>query len=179
MEARNARLIKMKQKTNFLSAILIVLIAAFFASIYLPPSLLGLGNTCPAVFGCHSGPDVIRISDLQQLRTGLDLYFRKCGIYPGGALAPGSDPRCAGVSRPRQLIGPMLGISRIPTDPQTGTAYSYCHTAGGASYVLQAKLQDTSNSALTNSLAVSPSGCVDTEGVVTCDRQTGEYCVSP
>lgn len=60
-----------------------------------------------------------------------------------------------------------------------GFVYAYCHTANGNSYVLQAKLEDASNSALVNSLAAPPAGCTNTVGTVTCDKSKGEYCVSP
>jgi hypothetical protein len=134
-------------------------------------------SAMPCPFSCHY--DARRISDLRQIQNALDRYFNKCGVYPGGVPKPSSDPRCAGVSRPSQLVGPLPDISNIPRDPITEVDYSYCFTADGASYALQANLQDTQYPALVQALAAPPAGCTDTVGAVTCDKSKGEYCVSP
>ena len=152
-------------------------------SVVIAGSLLLLAAKLPSIFAvrdnrCPHGCDAIRIADLSQIQTALDLFFKKCGIYPGGTPAPDSNPAC-GISQPSQLVGPLLGISKIPRDPSTGSNYFYCYIPGGASYALQTNLEDLQKSALAQSLAVSPAGCTNTSGAVTCDKSKGEYCVGP
>lgn len=136
--------------------------------------ILASSNPCPR--GCRW--EERRASDLRQIQYALDLYFKKCGVFPGGALRPDSDSACVSISRPSQLSGKAFYNDPIPKDPVTGADYSYCHTVGGASYALQANLipQDP---ALINSLSAPPAGCTDTVGTVTCDKSKGEYCVGP
>jgi hypothetical protein len=137
--------------------------------------MVGFASPCPR--GCRL--DGRRVSDLRQIQNALTIYFDECGVYPGGAPKTGSNPLCQGISKPSQLAGALLNVSDIPKDPVTGVDYSYCYTAGGASYVMQASLEDNSNPALANSLATPPAGCTSTAGAVTCDKTKGQYCVSP
>ncbi len=146
--------------------------AAIFGLLSL--SFFLFGASCPR--GCNW--DARRISDIRQIQNALERYFNNCGVYPGGAPKAGSDPKCAGISRPSQLVGLLRDISNIPRDPTTEADYSYCYTAGGASYALQANLEDVSNAALRPALATPPAGCTNTVGAVTCDKAKGEYCVS-
>lgn len=153
---------------------LIAILAAIFVSAIIA---VGLNGSCPR--GCR--PDMRRVSDLRQIQIALEYYARLCGVYPGGAPKPGSDPSCASVTTPAQLTPRFLNrdLSYIPKDDPTGADYSYCYTMNGASYLLQAKLIYSSNRALTNSLAAPPANCTNTVGTVTCDKSKGEYCVGP
>jgi len=123
--------------------------------------------------------DAKRISDLIRIQSELQGYFSKCGVYPGGVAKPDADPRCASVTRPSELAGPLLGFPDIPRDQMTETDYSYCYGAGGDSYALQANLEDHQNPALTQALPAPPAGCTNTVGIVTCDKAKGEFCVGP
>ena len=151
------------------------ILAAVVALVLLGLGYVLLGGLC--MYGCNW--DLRRISNLRQIQEDLSVYFNKCGVYPGGAPKPGSDPKCLGIAKPAGLGEPLINIPNIPKDPVTGTDYAYCYAPKGASYVLQAKLEDIPNSALTDSLAALPAGCTNTEGTVTCDKSKGEYCVSP
>src|SRR3989344_5793997 len=82
--------------------------------------------------------DAARISDVQVLQNAIDLYYKKCGYYPGPA-NPG--PRCGPFvaintrgELVKVLLGSNLGLSRIPTDPKTVDTYLYSTNAAGTSY---------------------------------------------
>ncbi len=82
----------------------------------------------------RQGRDARRIQDVRQVQTGLELYFVKHGNYPAtkewSLLAA-------------ELKGDGLGISNIPNDPSTGKTYVY--VSDGATYVIQATLEDPNN----------------------------------
>lgn len=60
-----------------------------------------------------SGRDALRKSDLEQMRSALEIYKSENGVYPTGTAA------C-------QLVLPTGYINRIPTDPKQPT-YQYCY----------------------------------------------------
>ncbi len=67
--------------------------------------------------------DTRRISDMKQLKAGMDLYYSNGGGYPDSALwVIGSTLNCAGAT-----------IVQVPKDPST--LYSYTYTTGGTSSV--------------------------------------------
>src|ERR1700685_3626124 len=69
-------MIKTERKGFTLIEILIVVaIIAILASIV----LVGLGPTQ------ESGRDARRLSDLHEVQNGLELFYNKCGFYPGSA----------------------------------------------------------------------------------------------
>jgi prepilin-type N-terminal cleavage/methylation domain-containing protein len=134
-----------RQKGFTLIEILIVVaIIAILASVV----LVGLGPTQQA------GRDARRLSDLRETQNALELYFNKCGYYPGLA-EPGACGNYAAVaswngtapSLSTSLIGSTIGVNSIPNDPSSGHTYFYGATAGGASYVLAAVLENPGNSA--------------------------------
>jgi hypothetical protein len=160
----------------FGGTIALALVITLTGSIFLSIALVGIGG-----HHCGNSRDCKRILDLDQIKNSLQLYANKCGTYPGGVPGPNSDPRCTGVNRPSQLTGPLTGITAIPFDPTNAGEfiYSYCYMENGASYALQAQLEDPSRPELAHSLIASPSGCQNTVGTVTCDKAKGEYCVGP
>jgi prepilin-type N-terminal cleavage/methylation domain-containing protein len=100
--------------------------------------------------------DTRRIMDLQQVKTGLELYFNKCGYYPGG---PQPNLPCMPFmpiftwqDLTAALTGSSLDIDRIPDDITVGVDYLYATDSAGRRYVLGATLEDPSNSALINSV---------------------------
>jgi hypothetical protein len=96
--------------------------------------------------------DAKRISDLQQVQNQLEMYFNKCGYYPGGVY-PG--PICAlwiynstWETMRAALVDSKLGVSSIPNDPSPGMSYFYGSEVGGKGYALGAALEDPTNPAL-------------------------------
>jgi hypothetical protein len=115
--------------------------------------------------------DAQRISDLKQIQSELNIYDDKCGYYPGVAATPHcgkyeTNNTWAGLSA--ALTGSSIGITSVPNDPTAGANYTFMVTNHGFGYVLGAKLEDPTNSALTQSLH----GLV---GGVDCDSPM--YCV--
>ncbi|MCW9054439.1 MAG: prepilin-type N-terminal cleavage/methylation domain-containing protein [Candidatus Pacebacteria bacterium] len=78
--------------------------------------------------------DARRISDVKQLQLALELYFDSNANYPTSTAS---------------LVSTY--IAAIPTDPQSGSAYSYAALGSGStcsSYHLGATLENTSHTAL-------------------------------
>ncbi len=153
---------------TLIEMLIVVAIIAILASII----IVGLG---PAQ---QSGRDARRISDLQSIQNGLELYYQKCGFYPGGAnCTKGSNSTDNYASMKQALIGSSIGINAIPQDPSYPARQYYYGTdpAGDeSSYVLGAQLENVNNSVFTTYTPppFSPSGfdCTATS--------TGNYCVS-
>lgn len=116
----------------------------------------------------RKGRDARRISDTKQIQLALEMYYdSNSSEYPDALSSLATSY-----------------ISVVPTDPQTGSAYSYdnltsagaaCTVSGGvcASYVLGATLEDTTNSALNSDID-------GTVGSVNCaDSTNAMYCVQP
>jgi hypothetical protein len=134
------------------------------------PSLLLPASSVTAI----ASRDAQRVSDLAQLQADIQLYYNKCGYFPGVA-QPGSvcGPFAANNSYFRlsaALAGSGLGIANMPNDPSPGRNYFYSTNAAGSSYTLGAQLEDVSNSLLQQSLDASSNG-------LNCRRSTGVYCV--
>ncbi len=127
---------------TLIEMLIVVAIVAILSSVV----LVGLGPTR------RLGRDSRRISDLRQVQNGLELYFNKCGYYPGTAQASSPCGSFSAISTwenlASSLVGSNLGISNVPDDPTAGSHYFYGATAGGASYVLGARLEDAGNSGL-------------------------------
>ncbi len=131
-----------KKGFTLIEILIVVAIITVLASFV----LIGLGPTQRA------GRDARRIADLRQVQTGLELYFSKCGYYPGNTQA--NSPCAARSGNPADwtalsdaLKGSGLGITNVPNDPKAGANYSYGST-DGSGYVLAATLEDANNSAL-------------------------------
>jgi general secretion pathway protein G len=88
-----------------------------------------------------SGRDALRKSDLEQMRSALEVFKSENGVYPTGTAA------C-------QLALPTGYINKIPTDPKLPT-YKYCYVwdANPLNYTLCAHLENgdaTDNCGATN-----------------------------
>ena len=121
--------------------LIVVAIIATLASV----ALVGLGPVQ------RNGRDTRRVSDLRQVQNGVELYYAKCGYYPGAAQS-GSD--CTGFSVASSwsglsaaLTGSSLGISKVPNDPRAGDSYEY-GSGSGSSYVLGATLENAGSAQL-------------------------------
>ncbi|MBI4085371.1 MAG: type II secretion system protein [Candidatus Liptonbacteria bacterium] len=152
----------MKKGFTLIEILIVVAIIAVLASIV----LIGFG---PAQ---RQGRDARRISDLRQSQNALELYYSKCGYYPGTAQATYPCGARASVNTwsgvQAALTGSNIGVSQIPNDLSGGATYYYGTDGNGTSYVIGATLEDQNNPALQNSYKTSEYG-------VTC---TGaNYCI--
>jgi prepilin-type N-terminal cleavage/methylation domain-containing protein len=166
----------MQKKTQrgftLIEILIVVAIIAILASVV----LVGLGPTQ------QQGRDARRISDLRETQTALELYFNKCGFYPGGAnCAAASDDTWATMSSAITDQKTNIGISQIPTDPtNSGThVYYYGQESGGTSYVIGAVLENSNNSVFNGyQPPVLPVGGTLPTGLKSCTEVDNEYCLS-
>lgn len=109
-----------------------------------------------------SARDTTRIGDLKNIQNYLELYYNKCGYYPGtidpttGDCVAG-DPPASWTDFVTQMNAG--GISdQFPSDPGAPTRqFCYGVSADGNSYALGAVLEQ-GNSALTNNNGTLPTG---------------------
>ena len=98
------------------------------------------------------GRDARRLSDLRQIQVVLELYFNKCGFYPGGFDCTDTivQPNWTGLRD--ALTNAGLGVTKLPSDPLNNSTYYYRYGASPSSrptnYVLGAQLEDANNPAL-------------------------------
>ncbi|MDR3582450.1 MAG: type II secretion system protein [Candidatus Pacebacteria bacterium] len=163
--------IKKEKGFTLIEILIVVAIIAVLASIV----IVGVG---PAQ---QSGRDARRISDLQNVRNGLQLYYSKCGFYPGATsgstLCPAQTNSYAGMTT--ALTGSNLGISSIPVDPSSNRNYYYAASADGSSYTLGAVLENPNNSVFNGYTA--PTAVIPTSipgGTCAYTTTQPNYCVS-
>ena len=127
---------------TLIEILIVVAIIAVLASAV----LIGLGPIQ------RQGRDARRISDLRQVQNALELYYGKCGYYPGTTQATSPCGAFSAISAwtdvTTALVGSVLGVAQIPNDPTAGTNYFYGTSGTGNSYVLGATLEDANNPAL-------------------------------
>jgi prepilin-type N-terminal cleavage/methylation domain-containing protein len=153
---------------TLIEILIVVAIIAILASIV----LVGLGPTQ------QSGRDARRLSDLHEIQNGLELFYNKCGYYPGSLNAgacsnvlatAGSYPASAGASTYGGVAASItagsagLGLSTMPNDPTGGATYRYTVNGSPATqYILGTTLENGNNSVFTSYTApvnfTSPSG---------------------
>lgn len=121
-----------------------ILVVVAIISVLLGSVLVGLG---PAQ---RQGRDTRRISDLRQTQNALELYYSKCGFYPGTANCAATTIPTTWADLTTALVGSGLGVSQIPNDPNTSANYKYGST-NGSSYALAADLEQSTNPALQSS----------------------------
>jgi type II secretory pathway pseudopilin PulG len=116
-----------------------MLIAIAIIGILASIVLVGLGPVQ------RRGRDARRQSDLRGAQNALELYYNKCGHYPGGATCqPASNEDWD--SMVTAITGGSIGISKLPNDPSSGKTYFY--GSDGPAYVIGAELEDAGNPAL-------------------------------
>ena len=134
--------INKKEGFTLIEILIVVAIIAILASVV----LIGLGPTQ------QSGRDARRISDLREIQTGLELYYSKCGFYPGAANCAGGWVAATFGQMSAALTGSGIGVAVVPNDPTNGATYYYAAAAGdgtvvaGSTYVLSATLENSNNS---------------------------------
>ncbi|PIR89576.1 MAG: hypothetical protein COU07_01620 [Candidatus Harrisonbacteria bacterium CG10_big_fil_rev_8_21_14_0_10_40_38] len=82
----------------------------------------------------QAGRDARRIGDVRQVQSALELYFNKCGHYPGGAACiDAGNPTPGAYTDPNDwtvltsaITGASVGVSNLPKDPNsTDRNYQY------------------------------------------------------
>lgn len=171
-----------RQGFTLIEILIVVAIIAILASVV----LVGLGPTQQA------GRDARRISDLASIQQGLELYYGKCGYYPGtltsgtcsGALpSAASYPASAGSSVYGGVAAELtastagLGLSTMPNDPSSGKTYRYTANAASSptSYILGATLENANNSVFTT--YTPPANFVSSNGD-TYSCTAPDYCIT-
>ena len=132
-----------KQGFTLIEILIVVAIIAILASIV----LVGLGPTQ------QSGRDARRLSDLHEVQNGLELFYNKCGYYPGrdpDSAVP-CNPQATGgyADMSAALIEAGLNITTVPVDPTNATPYQYGFRTNGATasqYILFAQLENQNSS---------------------------------
>lgn len=88
--------------------------------------------------------DTKRVADLRSVQSYLELYFNKCGHYPGDNACntgtPGNWGTLVGV-----LEATVANPGDIPNDPQasSGKVYTYDSDAQNTEYVISATMEKT------------------------------------
>jgi prepilin-type N-terminal cleavage/methylation domain-containing protein len=165
-----------RQKSGGFTLIEILIVVAII-SILASIVLVGIGPTE------QLGRDARRISDLHEVQTALELYYAKCGYYPGGTVVSGSCPS-GGYSSAggyAGLIGVItgsgIGVNTMPNDPQKSKTYYYATQPLGESYILAAILENQNGSVFSGYKAPSvinySDGTLPTGG---CDSPN--YCLT-
>jgi prepilin-type N-terminal cleavage/methylation domain-containing protein len=131
---------QMKKGFTLIEILIVVAIIAILASVV----LVGLGPTQRA------GRDARRLSDLREIQNGLELFYNKCGYYPGsissGACSNGTPASWDDLATALQGVG----VTSLPNDPTAGSSYGYFPYDNGDAYVLGASLEDPNNGAFVN-----------------------------
>ncbi len=169
----------MKKGFTLIEILIVVAIIAILASVV----LVGLGPTQQA------GRDARRVSDIHEIQNGLELYYNKCGFYPGtancgAATIIGGQTETGGTyynTMGADLVGTAgIGVSSIPSDPINTNKYVYLFaentTAPATTYVIQATMENGSGTVFDGynppTLPSNPSG----DTISTCAAP--EYCVT-
>jgi prepilin-type N-terminal cleavage/methylation domain-containing protein len=129
---------------TLIEILIVVAIIAILASVV----LVGLGPTQQA------GRDARRLSDIREVQNALELFYNKCGFYPGsvsgaGVCAvgqPGTAATWAQLQATLTGANANLGVTSIPQDPSTNRTYGYAYGSGNATYVVGAALENANNS---------------------------------
>lgn len=168
---------------TLIEILIVVAIIAILASVV----LVGLGPTQQA------GRDARRISDLSEAQNGLELYYNKCGFYPGAlgnascaAVTLGSTGATAYTAVGAAIEAANLGVSTWPQDPSNVAPHVYSYGTNGTgstaatSYVLGATLENTNNSVFTTYTPPTNVSANDNPALINCgSANTGPYyCVS-
>lgn len=109
-------------------------------------SILGI-LIAVSIFGTagarESSRDARRKSDLEMVRSGLEMYKADCNVYPASLDFSGSGTLTGTCPTTSNTY-----IAEIPSDPITGRNYCYYRTTTGG-YELYASLEQSSGSSLT------------------------------
>ncbi len=119
-----------------------------------------LGGAYPNVMANTS--DARRASDLYVAQNAAELYFQKCGYYPGGAIIGGICPRAPQrISTWSALTASLVGsgiVPSVPNDPVSGATYFYGTDAGAQNYIMAAKMESVTDSVFQGYIPLSLAG---------------------
>jgi prepilin-type N-terminal cleavage/methylation domain-containing protein len=114
---------------TLIEVLVVVAIIGILASIV----LIGLGGTR------SKARDAKRIAEVRQAQNALELYYNRCGFYPGGVDCASSAP-ADWATLATVLTTSDLGITNFPAADPSGNPYLYGST-DGTSYVVGATLE--------------------------------------
>lgn len=143
----------MKQNKGFtlVEILVVVAIVGLLSSVF----VIGLGGVRAR------GRDARRVADVKQVQNAIELYYAKCGYYPGGASAGTcntTNPTSWADLSTTLTTGAQLGIARIPTDPIGNGPYYYAVNATRQSYIVAAVLENDKDPGLAASSVNSSTG---------------------
>jgi len=125
------------------------------------------------------GRDAERLQDMRSAQSALELYYNKCGYYPGGiaiAACPIPPLKISTWSDLEESIkNSRLDISALPNDPTVGATYYYGTNADNTAYIIAAKLEDVTNPVFQSYEPPSLKG-FEVGGLVSCVKPY--YCLS-
>ncbi len=156
---------------TLIEILIVVAIIAILASVV----LVGLGPTQQA------GRDARRISDLTEAQNGLELYYNKCGIYPGDSTCTAGSAGNTWAAVSQSVIGAGVGITAaFPDDPSSGKHYNYWYGTSNTTYVVGATLENVNNAVFTNYNPPTPgTGTGQTGAPTDCaGASDGNYCMT-
>ena len=91
--------------------------------------------------------DARRKSDLELIRSGLELYKADCNRYP--AAVPAAGANLVGTTPPASCAATNTYITNYPSDPVSATSsYRYTYTAASNTYTLCATLENAPSPAM-------------------------------
>lgn len=116
--------------------------------------------------------DTRRVGDLKNIQGYIEIYYNKCGHYPGDKDCAATTPTWAEL---KTALTGIIDPSRFPNDPVSSATYyySYSPSPDGSNYVLGAKLQ-------TNSQSILKEGYDGKDGNgygSNCDKTASMYCI--
>lgn len=91
----------------------------------------------------QQGRDGKRKSDLETIRSALELYKADCNVYPGSLPSVGNS--ITGATAPCSVGATNVYLKKVPGDPD-GNAYKYTVGAGNKTYALCATLENPGTS---------------------------------
>ncbi|MBI2013264.1 MAG: prepilin-type N-terminal cleavage/methylation domain-containing protein [Candidatus Colwellbacteria bacterium] len=161
----------MKQNKGFTLIELLVVIAII--------SILA-GVVLTGVTGFQANArDTKRIGDLKNTQPSLELYFVRCGHYPGTATCGTGTTLPTNWDTLSTVLSDTTG-ARISNDPLAGRNYIYIKEPNGLGYALKAVLERDNRTLQDNTELDSvdiPSTWQTTSGERNCDDTALNYCI--
>ncbi len=163
----------LRQGFTLIEILIVVAIIAILASIV----LVGLGPTQ------QSGRDARRLSDLHEIQNGIELYYNKCGYYPGtapgGVCANGATAGFTEMST--ALVNAAVGVTTVPNDPTNSGAHVYYFRTNGTAasqYILAAQLENTNNAVFNSYVPPATAPYISGDTLPTAGCASPDYCIT-
>lgn len=151
---------KISKKYRFLSGFTLIelLVVVSIMGILLSLSVYGMQDARKA------SRDGKRKTDLEQIRSALEMYKADCSGYPSSSLSPGGSLIGSGATS--SCPSTNIYLSKIPADAQAPTR-SYSYSSDGLTYSLCASLEK------------APSPSMDVSGCGSCTTTCNYKVTSP